>query len=328
MSSQIRRRKIYTFCHLATIVLGRLFTIEPKYTYTNFRYGCCPCDYHCLVRGWSGAAKVSYIFRHRGVQLRLAYSWTGPAILVAGKDRGGMFLFLLFHSCVPLSSLSLSFIFSTISSISFLPFSGRRHKMSHKGSHKSCLPCRKCWPNLKMFYLFKTPIKFLINGTCLTSTTYWAYSTDHKLMEYFFIIFPQNRIWHFMQIGSIRDNFHKMIKPVFRENWKYFKMLLNVGLRGSKLYRHVFVIGQVFLHFIVLRKPLWYSKISSLTTFYFIFRLKFHPVVNLADFGHVTREEASFWGSALRKIKKWKIVHRQQRNAEKLLISSQPVQSR
>ena len=52
--------------------------------------------------GWSGGAKVSCILCHRGVQLILAYSWARPAILVAGKGRGGMFLFLLFlhfHSC-------------------------------------------------------------------------------------------------------------------------------------------------------------------------------------------------------------------------------------
>ena len=50
----------------------------------------------------SGVAMVSCILRHRGVQLKLAYSWARPAILVAGKGRGGMFLFLLFlhfHSC-------------------------------------------------------------------------------------------------------------------------------------------------------------------------------------------------------------------------------------
>ena len=70
---------------------------------------------------WSVGAKVSCILHHRGIQLLLAYSWARPAILVAGKSRGGMFLFLLFlHFPVPLSSLSLSFI----SSISFLPFSG------------------------------------------------------------------------------------------------------------------------------------------------------------------------------------------------------------
>ena len=50
----------------------------------------------------SGGAKVSCILRHRGVQLILAYSWARPAILVAGKGRWGIFLFLLFlhfHSC-------------------------------------------------------------------------------------------------------------------------------------------------------------------------------------------------------------------------------------
>ena len=58
-----------------------------------------------------------------------------PAILVAGKGRGGMFYFFCFFTIipVPLSFLFLSFISSTISSLSFLPFSGRRHKMTHKG---------------------------------------------------------------------------------------------------------------------------------------------------------------------------------------------------
>ena len=52
--------------------------------------------------GWSGGAKVSCILCHRDVQLILAYSWARPAILVAGKGREVMFLFLLFlhfHSC-------------------------------------------------------------------------------------------------------------------------------------------------------------------------------------------------------------------------------------
>ena len=79
--------------------------------------------------GWSGVAKVSCILRHQGVQLILAYSWARPATLVAGKGRGGMFLFLLFP--VPFSPLSFSFIF-TVSSITLLPFSGRPHKMSPK----------------------------------------------------------------------------------------------------------------------------------------------------------------------------------------------------
>ena len=47
-------------------------------------------------------AKVMYILRHWGIQLTFAYSWARPAILVAGKGRGGMFLFFLFlhfHFC-------------------------------------------------------------------------------------------------------------------------------------------------------------------------------------------------------------------------------------
>ena len=85
-------------------------------------------DYHSLglcdlyfIR-WSGGAKVLCILHHRGVQLILAYSWARPAILVVGKGRGGMFLFLLFlhfHSCssffpVPLFHLlySLFYLFS------------------------------------------------------------------------------------------------------------------------------------------------------------------------------------------------------------------------
>ena len=69
---------------------------------------------------------MSCILRHQGVQLILAYSWAWPAILAAGKGRGGM-LFLLFH--FPLSPLSLSFMSSTISSISLPSFSGRQHKV-------------------------------------------------------------------------------------------------------------------------------------------------------------------------------------------------------
>ena len=82
--------------------------------------------------GWCG---VSCILRHRGVQLILAYSWARTAILVAGKNRGGN-VFISSVSSLSflfLSSLFLSFISSTISSISFLPFSGRRHKMTHTG---------------------------------------------------------------------------------------------------------------------------------------------------------------------------------------------------
>ena len=64
-----------------------------------------------VFRGWSGGAKMLCILHHWGVQLILAYSWTRPAILVVGKGRGGMFLFLLFlhfHSCSSFFPASLS----------------------------------------------------------------------------------------------------------------------------------------------------------------------------------------------------------------------------
>ena len=94
---------------------------------------------HTFCGGWSGGAKVLCILHHWGVQLILAYSWARSAILVVGKDRGECFYFFCFFTFIPvlLSSLSLSFISSTLSStlssISFLPFSGRRHKMTLKG---------------------------------------------------------------------------------------------------------------------------------------------------------------------------------------------------
>ena len=54
-----------------------------------------------IVGGWVvRRCRVSFVTR--GVQLILADSWARPAILVAGKGREVMFLFLLFlhfHSC-------------------------------------------------------------------------------------------------------------------------------------------------------------------------------------------------------------------------------------
>ena len=60
----------------------------------------------------------------------------GKACCPCSKGRGAMFYFFYFFTFIrfPLSLLSLSFISSAVSSISLLPFSGRRHKMTHKGS--------------------------------------------------------------------------------------------------------------------------------------------------------------------------------------------------
>ena len=66
--------------------------------------------------------------------MRLASSWARPAILVAGKGKGGNVFISSVSTFIPdsLSSLSLSFIFTTISSIFFLLFSVRRHKMTQR----------------------------------------------------------------------------------------------------------------------------------------------------------------------------------------------------
>ena len=84
---------------------------------------------------WSGVAKVSCILRHQGVKLIFAYSLARLAILVAGKGRVGKVFISSVSSLsfIFISPLSFSFISSTLSSISFLPFSGRWHKMTHKG---------------------------------------------------------------------------------------------------------------------------------------------------------------------------------------------------
>ena len=79
-------------------------------------------------------AKMLCILRHWGVQLILAYSWARPAVLVAGKGRGECFYFLSFFTFIlfPLSSLALSFVYSTIFFFSFLPLSERQHKMTQR----------------------------------------------------------------------------------------------------------------------------------------------------------------------------------------------------
>ena len=75
-------------------------------------WNCWMCFHHIL--GWSVGAKVSGILCHRGVQLILAYSWARPVILVAGKGRKVMFLFLLFlhfHSCSSFFPVTLFHLF-------------------------------------------------------------------------------------------------------------------------------------------------------------------------------------------------------------------------
>ena len=77
-------------------------------------------DLHCKIWGWSGGAKVLCILHHWGVQLILAYSWARPAILVVGKGRGGMFLFLLFLHFLSCSSFFPVPLFHLLYSLFYL----------------------------------------------------------------------------------------------------------------------------------------------------------------------------------------------------------------
>ena len=92
-----------------------------------------------LCWGWSGGAKVSCSLCQRGIQLILAYTQLSKACYPCSRFGyegwwGGMFYFFCFFTFIlVLSFLSLSLISFTICSISFLPFSGRLHKITHKG---------------------------------------------------------------------------------------------------------------------------------------------------------------------------------------------------
>ena len=77
------------------------------------------CSYEKLFLVQITSVRIQLMTIHWCVQLILAYSWARPAVFVAGKGRGGVFLFLQFlhfHSCS-----------------SFIPvplFSGRQHIMT------------------------------------------------------------------------------------------------------------------------------------------------------------------------------------------------------
>ena len=86
---------------------------------SSFFYGVI-CPRHAHIWGWSGGAKVLCILHHWGVQLILAYSWARPAILVVGKGRGGMFLFLLFLHFLSCSSFFPVPLFHLLYSLFYL----------------------------------------------------------------------------------------------------------------------------------------------------------------------------------------------------------------
>ena len=79
--------------------------------------GLCPEDrdileLHCTY--------YPYFGKVLGVQLILAYNWARPAILVVGKGRGGMFLFLLFLHFLSCSSFFPVPLFHLLYSLFYL----------------------------------------------------------------------------------------------------------------------------------------------------------------------------------------------------------------
>ena len=80
-------------------------------------------------------------------------------------------------------------------------FSGKK---KNQKNNSTCLLLKWLLPVLRLFQHY------------LTFTTLWAFSADDKMML-FFLYFPENRIWHFMQIVSLGDNLHEMSNPVFWE---------------------------------------------------------------------------------------------------------------
>ena len=75
--------------------------------------------FYLVNGGMFGEVKVSCSVCHRGAQFILASSWARPAILVAGKGRGGNVISSVLYFYFPLSYLlSLTIIsFSTIFSL-------------------------------------------------------------------------------------------------------------------------------------------------------------------------------------------------------------------
>ena len=112
-------------------VVGNLFTLKflVENSFPN------NINHYYTERGWLDETKVSGILRHRASSWYWLTFGQGLLSLQQVWVEGECFYFFCFFTVIyfPLSALSLSFISSTISSISLLHFSGRQHKMTHKG---------------------------------------------------------------------------------------------------------------------------------------------------------------------------------------------------
>ena len=100
-------------------------------------------------------------------QLILAYSWARPAILVAGKSRGGMFFFLLFLHFQSCSSFFPVPLFHLLYCLFYL-FSPFLWETTQNDTHKG-------WRVVKPQH----------NQSILTFTSVWANSAHDKLEIFF-----------------------------------------------------------------------------------------------------------------------------------------------
>ena len=76
----------------------------------------------------------------------------------------------------------------------------------------------------------------------LTFITFWANSACDKVVVV--LVYPENRIWHFMQIVFIGDNIHEMSNPVLKIKhaeelfrisiwWLYFFLAIKTYVVGT-----------------------------------------------------------------------------------------------
>ena len=119
---------IYIFSFSLSLIQSRYQLLFSDLTHnpalTQLPHAACPVlplDDSLFIGGGRVVRRCCVSYITGASQLILAYSWARPAILVVGKGRGGMFLFLFLHflSCsiffpVPLFHLlySLFYLFS------------------------------------------------------------------------------------------------------------------------------------------------------------------------------------------------------------------------
>ena len=136
---------------VSSLIFFKFVRVPPSYFFSHYsveqliKFFLCVSVCVDLLMGVVWWDKDVMYLSHHGVHLILAYSWARPAMLAAGKDRGGNVFMSSFCSLSFIfSPFPLSCISSTISSISLLPCSGRRHKMTHK-DWRVVKPPQICW---------------------------------------------------------------------------------------------------------------------------------------------------------------------------------------